>query len=128
MILEFKVKNFLSVKEEQTLSFEATADKTLEEHFIVRKGKKRLLKMALLYGANASGKTNILMALDFVRRTALSRLADKEVGTAFVPFLLDNETKNENGVFDLSFFVDDILHLYHFELNGKFIENERVIG
>ena len=126
MFLEFKVNNFLSLKEEQVLSFEASADSTLENFFIVNKGKKRLLKMALLYGANASGKTNIIAALDFLRGVVLNRSKDKASGTAFVPFLLDEKTKNDYGVFDLSFFIDDTLHLYHLELNDRFINKEEL--
>lgn len=67
MILEFKVKNFLSFKDEQILSFEATDDNYLEDyHTIEVKPGLRILKMAMIYGANASGKSNVLMALDFL--------------------------------------------------------------
>ena len=125
MILEFKVKNFLSIKEEQTLSFEATSDTTLAEHFIVKKGKKRLLKMALIFGANASGKTNVLMALNFMRGLILNHTVVKNDTTRHMPFLLDDMSKNTNGVFDLSFFIDDVLYEYHLEVNHIFINNEK---
>ena len=126
MIIEFKVKNFLSIKEEQTLSFEATADKTLEEYFVVNKPKHRLLKMALIFGPNASGKTNILIALDFLRNFILTRPVDKTIGTTHIPFLLDEKSKNEQGVFDLSFYAGEMLYEYHLEINNSFINNEKL--
>ena len=65
MICEFKVKNYLSFKEEQGISFEATSDKTYEDIYCVNvKPNLRLLKLGVLYGANASGKTNLLNALE----------------------------------------------------------------
>jgi len=126
MILEFKVKNYLSVKEEQALSFEATSDNTLEEHFIVKKGKKRLLKMAIVFGANASGKTNILKALDFLRKVILNHPLVKTDTTNQMPFLLDDTSRNTPGVFNLSFFIDDTLYEYHLEINHLFITNEKL--
>ena len=124
MIVEFKVKNFLSIKNEQVLSFEATADKTLEDYFTVTKGKHRLLKIALIFGPNASGKTNILMALDFLRKTVLNIPMDKTSATGFIPFLLDENSKNRFGVFDLSFYAGRMFYNYHLEINSDFINNE----
>ena len=126
MILEFKVKNYLSIRDEQTLSFEATSDKTLGEHFVVRKGKKRLLKMALIFGANASGKTNVLLALNYLRNVVLNHTIGKTDTTGHIPFLLDDSSRNTNGIFDLSFFIDDILYEYHLEINHRFINNEKL--
>lgn len=62
MIIDFTVSNFRSIKEPQTLSFEATDDKHLEDYYVVEKGGYRLLKMATIIGANASGKSNMLQA------------------------------------------------------------------
>lgn len=126
MILEFKVKNFLSIKEEQTLSFEATSDNTLEDYFIIEKAKKRLLKMALIFGANASGKTNLLKALDFLRWFVINNTLGKTDSTNFLPFLLEEETKKSNGEFQLSFFIGDVLYEYQLELNHLFIEKEKL--
>ena len=67
MIQELKIKNFLSFKEEAVLNFEATKDTTFEDYQVVEVAEGvRLLRMALIYGANASGKSNILQALTFL--------------------------------------------------------------
>ena len=67
MIIDFTISNFRSVKEPQTLSFEATNDTHLDEYFVLQKGKYRLLKMASILGANASGKSNIIDSILFWR-------------------------------------------------------------
>ena len=67
MIINFSVQNFGSIREKQTLSFEADKSTHLEDTYIVKFGEQRILKLALIYGANASGKTTILKALDFLR-------------------------------------------------------------
>ena len=65
MIQEIKIKNFLSFKDEVTFSFEATKDKFAEEYQVVEVVPGvRLLRFAMVYGANASGKTNLLKAFE----------------------------------------------------------------
>lgn len=63
MVLQFKVKNFLSIREEQTLDFTASADKTYEDYAVVKIKGVRISKLGVVYGPNASGKSNILKAL-----------------------------------------------------------------
>jgi AAA15 family ATPase/GTPase len=64
MIQEFSVQNFLSIRDKQTISFVATSDKTLSEELIIEpKPGVRLLRMSMIYGANASGKSNLLQAI-----------------------------------------------------------------
>lgn len=63
MIQEFKIKNYKSFRDEVTLSFEATKDTTFENTQVVEVANGvRLLRLALIYGANASGKSNLLEA------------------------------------------------------------------
>ncbi|MEG1909447.1 MAG: AAA family ATPase, partial [Bacteroidales bacterium] len=117
MILEFKFKNFRSAKDWQVLSFEASADKVSEEYYCTTINGTKVLKLGILYGANASGKTNILLALDFLRRIAISPKINKTQPIGFIPFLLDDTTKKESGVFELTFFIGDIKHIYALEIN-----------
>ena len=64
MIQEFRVQNFMSIKDEQVLSFEASKDDISREFLTYQvKPNVSLLKMIVLYGANASGKSNILCAI-----------------------------------------------------------------
>ncbi|WP_314203618.1 hypothetical protein [Capnocytophaga bilenii] len=52
MIVNFSIQNFGSIKDKQTLSFEADASNHLENTYVVHTAGKRLLKLALIYGAN----------------------------------------------------------------------------
>ena len=107
MIAEFKVKNFLSIKTEQILSFEPTADTLMKDEYTVEvKEGIRLLKMALIYGANASGKTNILAALSFLRDLLLDIPKDKTEEIGVTPFLLDNSSKDASSEFTLTFYLE----------------------
>lgn len=81
MITSLSIENFGPIKDKQTLSFEADNSDHLEEHYIIKSGKFRLLKLALIYGANAAGKTTILKALQFLREACIKPRGKKERGT-----------------------------------------------
>ena len=76
MLIEFSVENFLSIKERVTLSLLASTDKSLDNNLIKTDVLKKdnLLRSAVLYGANASGKTNVLLALDFLNHLPIHDL------------------------------------------------------
>ena len=96
MIINFSIKNFGPIKDRQTLSFEADSSTHLEDAYIVNVGNTRLLKLALIYGANASGKTSVLQALDFLRELVLYPADKKTDILHFEPFLFDSTTPNES--------------------------------
>ena len=96
MVQELKIKNFMSFRDEVTLSFEATKDKTFEDSHIVEVAPGvRLLRFAMVYGANASGKTNLLFALVFLHDFVFYKPDDIEEETGSEPFRLDAATPNE---------------------------------
>ena len=78
MLVEFRVKNFRSFKEEQVLSLVATKDKSLENNKIstLRKDIPFLLRSAVIYGANASGKSNLLKAMAYMRLIFIAAIID----------------------------------------------------
>lgn len=123
MILEFSVKNYLSFKEEQTLSFESTSDKTHEKYYCKKIGKHKILKTAMIYGPNASGKTNLLKAMNFLRNCALNT-KEKDDKTDFIPFLFDKKTQNEPGIFKIVFFIEKIKYEYELILDKERIYKE----
>jgi AAA15 family ATPase/GTPase len=128
MLIEFSVQNFGSIKSKQTISFEATKDEHLADYYIIPtkiKGLK-LLKLGLIYGANASGKTTILMALDFLRYTVLNPNIEKNMTFEFEPFLFDEKTPDKNTVFNISFIQNNIRYDYEVELNKKAIVKEKL--
>jgi AAA15 family ATPase/GTPase len=126
MILEFKIKNYLSFKDEVTFSFEATSDTTLDDYYIVKQPDGvRVLKMMMVYGANASGKSNLIKAFDFLNDFIHNIPEDKEEATGFVPFFFD-ETRNQPGSFDLIFYVDGQKHKYSLKLSEDTVLEEKL--
>ena len=115
MIINFNIKNFGSIKDQQTLSFEAEKTNRLEDFYISKVGKHRLLKIALIYGANASGKTTILKALDFLRDLVLRPAENKTEELDFQPFLFDKYTTNKNTILSIEFLQNKIRYFYEVE-------------
>ena len=79
MIQEFQIQNFFSIRERQTLSFLPTNDDKMRSLYEVAEGVE-LLKIGIVYGSNASGKTTLLNALSFFRRTMLDNPENKNMG------------------------------------------------
>lgn len=128
MIHEFRVKNFLSFKEEQILSFEATSDKSYQDLYCVTiKPNLKLLKLGIIYGANASGKTNLLFALNMLRKVVLKAKENKFEKIGFTPFLLNDTTQQEDGSFYLSFYIKKKRYIYTLVLNDDYIVSEKLI-
>jgi len=127
MIVNFSVQNFGSIKEMQTLSFEADKSLHLEDHYVIHtSGGHRLLKLALIYGANASGKTTILKALDFLRELVLRPVEKKTDKLNFNPFLFDVKTPNQNSIIEIEFLQSDIRYLYKVEFSKEAIVYEEL--
>jgi AAA15 family ATPase/GTPase len=119
MILEFKIKNFLSFKDEVTYSFEATADKNLEEYYVTEiVPGVRLLKLGIVYGANASGKSNLIGAFHFLSFIVRKVREDKEEETGFIPYMF-GRTKEQPGQLELVFYLknqDDVFQKYVYSI------------
>jgi AAA15 family ATPase/GTPase len=126
MILEFKIQNFLSFKNEMVYSFEATADKTLDERYVVEIAPGiRILKLGIVYGANASGKSNLISAFEFIRSFIGNTVKDKTEDTGFVPFMFD-KTKDEPGRFELVFYTEGVKHSYILVLDENNVYEEKL--
>jgi len=126
MIINFSIQNFGSIKDKQTLSFEADKSTHLEDAYIANFGGKRILKLALIYGANASGKTTILKALDFLRDIVLEPEHKKTNDLDFNPFLFDPKTPEQNSIISIEFFQNGIKYLYEVEFFKKAIVSEEL--
>ena len=127
MMLNFSVTNFSSIKDKITLSFEANKSEKLEKYYVVRPdGKTRVLKLAIIYGPNASGKTNILRALNFLKSCVVSPFPDKTKNFDFQPFLFDENSKEKNTIFEIEFFANKIKYSYFLELNKNAIISEKL--
>ena len=126
MITAWRLCNFKSIREEQKLSFVATGrDKEHPENLIEldvpgMSGVK-LLKSAIIYGANASGKTNVLHALGFMIRTVLVSFYRPGPGSQIpvTPFVLDEHSPIEPSRFELDFIAGGIRYKYGFILDKE---------
>jgi AAA15 family ATPase/GTPase len=124
MIINFSVQNFKSIKDKVELSFIATGNQVLEEYYVRKIGNQKILKLGLIYGANASGKTNILKALHFLREIVIRPFKDKNILFPFSPFLFDDKTSKQNTIFSIGFIQNKIRYYYSVELNNLAIINE----
>ena len=126
MILNFTVQNFGPIKERQVLSFEADKSTHLEDAYVTQIDGQRILKMALIYGANASGKTTVLQALDFLRDTVINPKDKKTDKLMFSPFLFDENSPNENTLLSIEFYQNKTKYLYEVELSQRAIVSEEL--
>jgi len=124
VIINFNVENYGSIKSKQTLSFEADKITHLEDYYVFKINGLRLLKVALIYGANASGKTTVLKALDFLRKLVLEPKEKKTDEFNFEPFLFDKNTPKQHTRFSIEFIQNEIKYLYEIELCKKAIVKE----
>lgn len=128
MIAEFTVENFLSIKSAQKISFEPTPDTTLSEEYTYEvKPDVRLLKIGIVYGANASGKTNILNAIEFFKMLVLKHPNDRNAKTGTVPFLLNDTSKDEHSKLSMTFYINQSKYILSFELDAQYIYSETLI-
>lgn len=127
MIQEIKIKNFLSFKDEVKFSFEASGDKFAEESQVVRINENtRLLRFAIVYGYNASGKSNLLTVLDFLSFFWFFKPKDLDTETGVIPFKLDRASVDEPSSFELVFYVDNTKYFYQLELDQRQVYLERL--
>jgi len=125
MIAEFKIRNFYSLRNEQTLSFIPTNDDTSHDIYTeeVADGVS-LLKIGCIYGSNASGKTNILKALDFFSQFMVNDGLNKGDEIGVVPFLLDDVSDKERTQFEMSFYLNREKYKLNLVLDNKVIYEE----
>ena len=124
MIVNFSIQNFGSIKDKQTLSFEADASNHLENTYVVHTAGKRLLKLALIYGANASGKTTILKALDFLRDLVVNPKEKKTDILHFDPFLFDAQTPLQPTELSIEFVHEEVCYQYEITFTSQAVISE----
>lgn len=124
MIINFLVKNFKSINNEINLSFEAV-DSEMDRYYTYKSNKEKILKIAMIYGANASGKTNILKALYFLVQFILNSPKQKDETIDITPFLFTDNIF-PNSYFKIEFLIDDIKYLYQLELSSEKVINEKL--
>lgn len=125
MIISFSVSNFGSIKEKQTISFEATKLKHLEDPYVIHAPNGlRLLKLGLVYGANASGKTTLIKSLQFLKELVVQPSMYKTEELKFEPFLFDKNTPNNSSTLAIEFIQGEIRYFYEVEFNREAVLKE----
>ena len=132
MLIQFSVKNWRSVRDEQTLSMVKAKGIELGETNSFNPGVSsvgELLRTAVIYGANAAGKTNLISALramkDIVLESAKAQPGDE---LPLTPFLLDEETEDQPSEFEVFFVAKGIKFQYGFSATKKQIFEEWLIA
>ncbi|HFA47897.1 MAG TPA: ATP-binding protein [Bacteroidetes bacterium] len=130
MFVQFTFKNFKCFKEEAKISLIASNydRNTREGENLIPVGKfnLKLLKSAIVYGANASGKTKLVEALGFMRHFVLNSSKEGQIDEPIgvKPFLLSSETVDEPSTFEIIFIHENIMYRYGFEADSEKIHSE----
>ncbi len=129
MLVQFTLKNVLSFKEETTLDM--TAINAYKEHEcnLIDIGKKeRFIRVAAIYGANASGKSNLNLAMHYFQRIVTESLNNVEEGKSpaikayYFPFLFEENSGNSE--FQVVEIIGESEYCYGFEYNEEYIASE----
>ena len=129
MLIQFSVRNFRTFKEKATLSLIASnydKDREAENMLEDANFNLRVLKSAVIYGANASGKSKFMEALLFMRSFAISSSRESQKGDEIKvhPFKLNVETENEPSEFEVIFTYNNVMYRYGFEANKEVVVSE----
>lgn len=123
MLLQFSCSNHKSIKDEILFSAVASGEKRFIDNLIPFSKDKSILKSAAIYGANGTGKSNIIDAINFMRSTVITSVknqpGDNINQKAHKLSSLDDTTK-----YDIQFTIDSIRYAYGFSLLNSLIYEE----
>lgn len=133
MLIEFSVANFRSLRERQTFSLakakggELAAANTFK---VQAANEYELLRSAAIYGPNAGGKSNFLLALKTMKRIVLESATSQQRGDKLpvTPFRLSNTTLNTPSEFEVMFIVDQVRYQYGFTATAERIHEEWLLA
>ncbi len=129
MLIEFSVKNYRSFWNTQTLLMSAGPTKDLQENNTFApavKGLPGLLRSAVVYGANGSGKSNLIQALAFMKELVLSSSKESQEGEKIKrnPFLLHTDGPSQESEFEIVFVEEGVRYQYGFSVTGTRVTHE----
>ena len=124
MLVQFSVENYMSIKDKVVFSMLASSDKELSENVINNKSEK-CLKSAVIYGANASGKSNFLRAIRAVTLMMInSNNMQPGMTLPIVPFKFDTDFASRPSSFELIMIINDVKYVYGFVADSTKIYEE----
>jgi len=132
MLLDFSVKNFRSFRDEQLFSLVAAKDKTLQDLNTMPSGIKvapLLVRSAVMYGANAGGKSNFIKAMQYMRGVVIESASLMQPAQTFniQPFRLDDDSNRLPTEFDISFILEGVRYQYGFTLTPQRVLREYLL-
>lgn len=125
MLIEFSIENYRSIKEKVTLSLVSSSDKSLDNNLIRNTVLKNenLLRSAAITGPNASGKTNVLLAINFLNKLVIMSNKNQKGDEIDVsPFRLDENCVSKPSRFEVIFIKDNVKYIY-----GVAVTTEKVV-
>ena len=129
MILEFSIENFKSFKSKQTFSLLADKSKKEYKHHIVKISEKlQVLPSAVIYGANASGKSNLMKAFQELRKMVLlsGKYTPKEKLSAYIPFQFNSDLTHQPTYFELYFLLYEVRYLFQLSILNNQVVTEKL--
>jgi len=132
MLLEFRVRNYRSIRDEQSLSLIASSDKELAETHLAPTGLKAApyaLRSAVVYGPNASGKSSLLLALNYFRAVVAESATVIQPGQTYnlQPFKLDADSASQPTEFEITFLLSGVRHQYALAMTSQRIVSESLL-
>ena len=129
MLIRFTIENFLSFKNETTLDMLATEGEQHPSHLVSSNGGKALsvLRVAALYGANASGKSNLVKAIFFAKHL-ITEGTKSDQTIPVIPFRLDSQCQKKPTQFEFTINHRGNLYNYGVKVNSKYILEEWLFG
>lgn len=123
MLVQFTFDNFRSIKDQVTFSMVSGLN---NRHSVIKTRNYSLLPSAVIYGANASGKSNIVRALDYMKAMVLNvRKVFQSTDTLnHEPFRLSTETMNASSSFEVIFLNNQVKYRYGFEADSTTVYSE----
>ena len=132
MLLEFRVRNYRSIRDEQALTLIASGDKELAATHLAPTGLKaapHALRSAVVYGPSASGKSSLLRALDYLRAVVAESATTIQPGQTYnvQSFKLDAASAHQPTAFEITFLLSGVRHQYAFSMTPQRIVSESLL-
>ena len=128
MLIQFTVGNFLSFKDRVTLDMRTTALHELPENVFKIQNDTELFKSVAVYGANASGKSNLIKAFSFFREFVIWSYRDIQGGEKIdvLNFVLNDNSKTQPSFFEIVINTNSNVYRYSFEVDKEKVVSEKL--
>lgn len=128
MLIKFSIENWMSFKEKSEFSMLATREKQHSTRISeIKKYETKILPIASIYGANASGKSSFVEALFFIRKFLLEGTPTPDASIATERFCLDDKTIKLPSSFEIDLLVNEDIYSFSFSVTNKKVTAEKLI-